>query len=96
MFTFSKSYCDLLTYCAFELKSKQSPYSFPGGASGKEPACQCRRRKRGGVHPWDWKVPWRGAWQPTPVFLHENPHGQRRLVGCNPRGHKESDRAKAT
>ena len=38
MFTFSKSYCDLLTYCVFELKSKQSPYSFPGGASGKEPA----------------------------------------------------------
>ena len=36
---------------------------FPGGTSGKEPACHCRRLKRHG------KVPWRRAWQPTPVFL---------------------------
>ena len=25
---------------------------FPGGASGKEPACQCRRHKRCGFSPW--------------------------------------------
>ena len=25
---------------------------FPGGASGKEPACQCRRHKRCGLDPW--------------------------------------------
>ena len=36
---------------------------FPGEASGKEPTCQCRRHKRCG------KIPWRRAWQPTPVFL---------------------------
>ena len=42
---------------------------FPGGASGKEPACQCRRHKRGGFDPWVGKIPWRKAWQPTPVFL---------------------------
>ena len=29
--------------------------------------------------------------QPTPVFLPGESHGQRSLVGCNPRGHKESD-----
>ena len=29
--------------------------------------------------------------QPTPVFLPEEFHGQRRLVGCSPWGHKESD-----
>ena len=28
--------------------------------------------------------------QPTPVFLLEKSHGQRRLVGYSPRGHKES------
>ena len=28
---------------------------FPGGASGKEPACQCRRHKRHGFRPWGWK-----------------------------------------
>ena len=42
---------------------------FPGGASGKEPAGQCRRRKRRGFDPWVLKIPWRRAWQPTPVFL---------------------------
>ena len=43
--------------------------SFLGGASGKEPACQCRRRKRWGFNPWIGKILWRRAWQPTPVFL---------------------------
>ena len=46
---------------------------FPGGASGKEPACQCRRCKRRGFDPWGrkiqegmatrfsipaWRIPW--------------------------------------
>ena len=26
---------------------------------------------RGGFDPWVWKIPWRRAWQPTPVFLSE-------------------------
>ena len=42
---------------------------FPGGASGKEPACQCRRHKRCRLEPWVRKIPWSMAWQPTPVFL---------------------------
>ena len=37
------------------------------------------------------KIPWRRAWQPTPVFLPGEFHGQRRLVGYSPQGHKESD-----
>ena len=41
---------------------------FPGGPSGKEPACQCRRHKRHGFNPWVGKIPLR-SWQPTPVFL---------------------------
>ena len=32
--------------------------------------------------------PWRRAWQPTPVFLPWEVHGQRSLAGCSPRGHK--------
>ena len=39
------------------------------GTSGKEAACQCRRHKRCGMDPWVGKIPWRRAWQPTPVFL---------------------------
>jgi len=30
---------------------------FPGGASGKEPACQCRRHKRCGFNPCVGKIP---------------------------------------
>ena len=30
---------------------------FPGGASGREPACQCRRYKKCGFDPWVGKVP---------------------------------------
>ena len=29
---------------------------FPGGASGKEPTCQCRSRKRPGFGPWVWSL----------------------------------------
>ena len=37
---------------------------FPGGASGKEPACQCRRHKRSWLNPWIRKIPWTllGPW----------------------------------
>ena len=69
---------------------------FPGGASGKEPACQCRRRKRLGFDPWVGKISRRRAWQPTPVFLPEESHGQRSLTGHSPWGCKESDTAEAT
>ena len=40
--------------------------------------------KKQGFDPWVGKIPWRRAWQPTPVFLPEAPHGQRSLVGCGP------------
>jgi len=53
---------------------------FPGGASGKEPTCRCRRPKVHRFNPWVGKVPWRRSWQPTPVFLPEESHGQRNLV----------------
>ena len=33
---------------------------FPGGASGKEPACQCSRRKRHGFDPWSVRSPGEG------------------------------------
>ena len=36
------------------------------------------------------KVPWRRAWQPTPVFLPWESHGQRSLVGYSLGGGQES------
>ena len=60
--------------------------AFPGGASGKEPACRCRRHRNRGFDPWVRKIPWRRAWQPTPVFLpRESPwteeHGGLHSIG---------------
>ena len=34
-----------------------------------------------GFDPWLGKIPWRRAWQPTPVLLPGESHGQRSLVG---------------
>ena len=42
------------------------------------------------------KIPWRRKWQPTPVLLPEESHGQRSLEGCSPWGHKESDTTEVT
>ena len=36
------------------------------------------------VQPWVRKIPWRRAWQSTPVFLPGEFHGQRSLAGCSP------------
>ena len=40
--------------------------------------------KRHRFDPWVGKIPWRRSWQPTPVFLSGEFHGQRRLVGYSP------------
>ena len=47
--------------------------------------------KRRGFIPRVGKVPWRRAWQPTPVFLLGESHGQRSLAGYSPQGLKELD-----
>ena len=42
-------------------------------------------------NPWVRKIPCKKEWQPIPVFLPGESHGQRSLAGYSPRGHKESD-----
>ena len=65
---------------------------FPGGTSGKEPACQCRRCTRFGFDSWVRKIPWRRALQAPPVFLPGKFHGQKSLAGHSLGvGHKKSD-----
>ena len=71
-------------------------WGFLGGTVGKESSCHCRRHKRRGFNPWVGNIPWRRIWQPTPVFLPGEPHGQRSLVSYNSLGHKESDTTVAT
>ena len=58
------------------------------GHSGKESACQERRRKRHKFDPWVGKTPWRRKWQPTPVFLPGKSHGRRSLAGYSPWGRR--------
>ena len=53
--------------------------------SGKESACQ---RWRLELELWVRKIPWRRKWQPTPVFLPGESHGQRSLVGYSPWIHR--------
>ena len=55
---------------------------FPGGTGGKEHTCQCRRLNKGGFDPWVGKIPWRRAWQPTPV--NKGADGQRSQVRYGP------------
>ena len=58
--------------------------------------CDYRICKRCGFSPWDRKTPWRRKWQPAPVFLPGESHGQRSLVGYSLWGHKESDTTEVT
>ena len=74
--------------CLFQF-SQHKPFSraigFPGGARGKESACQCRRCKRCGFDPWAGKISWRRKGQTTPGFLAwkipwaEEPGGQQSM-----------------
>ena len=85
-----KSFC-----CRADEREQWNKPLLPSGGSGKETACQYRRRERCGSDPWVGKIPWR-AQQPTPVFLPGESNGQRSLEGCSPQGHKESDMTEVT
>ena len=45
-----------------------------------------------GFDPWVRKIPWRRKWQPAPVFLLRESHGQRSLAAYSPWGHKSRTR----
>ena len=60
----------------------------PRGLSWQESAGQCRRWKKHGFDLWVRKIPWSRKWQPTPVFLPGESHGQRSLAGYSPWGCK--------
>ena len=88
----------LLAYVLFDFQKEftislrsKSLWGFPAGTSGKEPACQCRRLKRCRFDPWVRKIPWRRAWQPTPVSLPGESHRQRSLADYSPWGRKAPD-----
>ena len=61
------------------IKFPHSHSGFPGGTSGKEPTCQCRRHKRCWVQSMGWedprvgKIPWRRACNPLQYSCLDNP-----------------------
>ena len=75
-------------YCSFYMIPSML-YGNYGGATGKEPTCQCRRCKRLGFYPWvtlGWEDFLEEEMAPTPVFLPGKSHGQRILAGYSPWG----------
>ena len=62
---------------------------FPGGSDGKESTCNARDL---GLIPGAGRFPGEGHDNPLQYSYLANPHGQRKLVVCCPRGRKESDR----
>ena len=61
------------------------------GQLGKPNGSMVKNLSTNAGHAGDMGKIWRRKWQPTPVFLPRESHGQRSLVGDSPWGHKESD-----
>ena len=57
-------------------------------AHGRESSCNAGDYKRPLFDSWVGTITWRRKWQPTPVFLPGESHGQRSLVGCSSWGRK--------
>ena len=60
---------------------------FHGDSDGKKKIYLWYRKPR--FNPWVGKISWKRAWQPIPVFLPGEFHGQRSLVSYSPWSHKE-------
>ena len=76
--------CRLVTFHAFKVLPGQCLIGFPGSSAVKIPPANA------GLIPGVGKMPWRRKWQPTPVLLPGEFHGQRSLVGYRPWGRKET------
>ena len=68
--------------------STQVALGFPGGSGGKVSACDVGDL---GSIPGLGRYPGEGHGNSLQYTCLENPHGQRSLAGCSPRGRKESD-----
>ena len=89
-----RAVCRRFPFCPYFIFTNNYP-AFPGCASRKEPACQGRRCERCGFNSWVGKIPWRRAWQPTPVFLPGDPM-DRGPDGPQSMALQESDTTEAT
>ena len=71
----------------------------PPWLSGKEFTCNAGDIERLRFDPWLGTIPWKRAWQPTPVFLPENPMDRRTwwvtVHGLQRIGHEAREHAHA-
>ena len=67
-------YCQVISLQLIKINEKKKK---------KRISLHCRRPK---FDPGVGKISWRREWQPTPVFLPGESHGQRRLMGYSPWG----------
>ena len=65
-----------------ELATLPAPSLVPPWKRTRLPSRRCR------FDPWAGKILWRRAWQPTPIFLPGESHGQRSLAGYSPQGRR--------
>ena len=83
---------DPIIYCSNKCIFENKGLCFPGGSPGNELIQETQVRSLDWEDPLKkemathssilaWKIPWRRAWQPNPVFLPGEFHGQRSLVG---------------
>ena len=78
--------------CMHEFVSTSSPWpvirGIPLWFSSTESTCNAGDMP---YNPWVGKIIWKRKWQPTPVFLPGESHGQRSLAAYSPWGCKESN-----
>ena len=85
---------DFILKLASELTTQTAVKIFAGGASGKEPTCQCRRRETW-VPSLGWEDPLEEEMEPIPLFLPGEFREQSSLEGYSPWDRKESDTTEA-
>ena len=69
-----------------QCKNKICVYIHIMASDGKESAPNAGDIREASSMPGSGRFPWRREWQPTPVFLPGEFHGQRSLVGYSPLG----------
>ena len=82
-----------LLVCGVSLHADRLGNWLTGGTNGKEPSWNAGGY---GFDPWIRNIPESMKWQPPPVFLPGESHGQSNLAGYSPWGRKELDTTEAT
>ena len=82
--------------CIYTHTHTHTHTGFPGGTSGKEPTCQCRRHKRCRFHSWVRKIAWRRYGSSLQYSCLENPMDRGIWQATMHGDHKESDTTEVT